>query len=194
MDNQQKIYEYIFIIDYNTERQLSNDKIKFDLNEIINNINQKYEYNNENINVNENDINYDFIESNNIISLFIYTDLNKYSNSNEYKTTIELNEDLLVNDILCKQLNNYILEYIQNNNIIGDINNFILENYNQYKKFYIKLKFNKKRYYSNILINAIRDCILENVIYPSIDNDQYWNEDINKELKQQHIKNLLGYE
>ena len=194
MDNQQKIYEYIFIIDYSTERQLSNDKIKFDLNEITNNINQKYEYNNENINVNENDINYDFVESNNIISLFIYTDLNKYSNSNEYKTTIELNEDLLVNDILCKQLNNYILEYIQNNNIIGDINNFILENYNQYKKFYIKLKFNKKRYYSNILINAIRDCILENVIYPSIDNDQYWNEDINKELKQQHIKNLLGYE
>ena len=229
MNTQDKIYEYIFVIDYdNIYANITSNKIfidydnnynyteyicdktSFDINQIAINCpeDNTYVYENDtltedvkfivndNTELNEDELLINIINNNNIIALFLYTNNNKFDPSNQYKTVIELNDDLMYDELFKSKINLYIKQYIYDTGKVDELVDFIRQNFNESnKKLYIHLKFNKNMYFpktyygedknnfNQTIIEGIKYAITNLVIRIAINDDFQYN----------YIKNLLGY-
>lgn len=169
MDN--IIVEYKIVIDkFSKEGSTYTCKLKNE-NELSSN--QHYEYENETIHQNlENSENkQQYINSNNIITLYIDDMINIYLYDSlvdiEFENISQLNEKLLLKTIDYNQINSFILNNIDN--AINNIAQKFLVNSNGI--FYFCLKYNKYTYYPKEYINRIIEHIHQllrdnyNIIY-----------------------------
>lgn len=168
-DEIEQIIEYMIIVNQLNYDE-SNNSYSCSLKpEYINSPNSHYIYDNADINLNNIDNIYEYIEYEHIISIYLdsiigdnlysYMLDKKYSDLEEFNTDLQLKYNE-INNLIISNLNSAV-EYIyeQIDNVINNANE-------TYPKFYIQFKYNSKKYYSikhDPNINTIRDYIFQKI-------------------------------